>query len=155
MLFRSININDYNDQIHFNNQMQDLVQLANRIDREHEKFSLLTVNFLCYGESKEEMEKAKKELKATLSAYGLNGADLMFEQERSLKMCLPTMYSDLEKQYGLSIPMMTTASTFPFIFQNLQDDGDAIMLGNDSLGGLLFFDLWKRSNKRKDRKSVV
>lgn len=55
-----ININDYNDQIHFNNQMQDLVELANRIDREHEKFSLLTVNFLCYGESKEEMEKSKK-----------------------------------------------------------------------------------------------
>ena len=152
---KMININDYNDQIHFNNQMQDLVELANRIDREHEKFSLLTVNFLCYGESKEEMEKAKKELKATLSAYGLNGADLMFEQERSLKMCLPNMYSDLEKQYGLSIPMMTTASTFPCIFQNLQDDGDAIMLGNDSLGGLLFFDLWKRSNKRNNSNAVI
>lgn len=152
---KMININDYNDQIHFNNQMQDLVELANRIDREHEKFSLLTVNFLCYGETKEEMEKARKELKATLSAYGLNGADLMFEQERSLKMCLPTMYSDLEKQYGLSIPMMTTASTFPFIFQNLQDDGDAIMLGNDSLGGLLFFDLWKRSNKRNNSNAVI
>lgn len=152
---KMININDYNDQILFNNQMQDFVELVNRIDREHEKFSLLTVNFLCYGETKEEMEKTKKELKSTLSAYGLGGADLMFEQERSLKMCLPTMYSDLEKQYGLPIPMMTTASSFPFIFQNLQDDGDAIMLDNDALGGLLFFDLWKRTNKRNNSNAVI
>ncbi len=152
---KMLNINDYNDQILFNNQMQDFVELVNRIDREHEKFSILTVNFLCYGETKEEMEKTKKELKSTLSAYGLGGADLMFEQERSLKMCLPTMYSDLEKQYGLPIPMMTTASSFPFIFQNLQDDGDAIMLGNDALGGLLFFDLWKRTNKRNNSNAVI
>lgn len=152
---KMINVNDYNDQILFNNQMQDFVELVNRIDREHEKFSLLTVNFLCYGETKEEMEKTKKELKSTLSAYGLGGADLMFEQERSLKMCLPTMYNDLEKQYGLPIPMMTTASSFPFIFQNLQDDGDAIMLGNDALGGLLFFDLWKRTSKRNNSNAVI
>lgn len=152
---KMININDYNDQILFNNQMQDLVELVNRIDREHERFSLLTVNFLCYGETKESMEKAKKELKATLSAYGLGGADLMFEQERSLKMCLPTMYCDLEKQYGLPIPMMTVASSFPFVFQNLQDDGDAIMLGNDALGGLIFFDLWKRTNKRNNSNAVI
>lgn len=152
---KMININDYNDQILFNNQMQDLVELVNRIDREHERFSLLTVNFLCYGETKESMEKAKKELKATLSAYGLGGADLIFEQERSLKMCLPTMYCDLEKQYGLPIPMMTVASSFPFIFQNLQDDGDAIMLGNDALGGLIFFDLWKRTNKRNNSNAVI
>lgn len=152
---KMININDYNDQILFNNQMQDLVELVNRIDREHERFSLLTVNFLCYGETKESMEKAKKELKSTLSAYGLGGADLMFEQERSLKMCLPTMYCDLEKQYGLPIPMMTVASSFPFIFQNLQDDGDAIMLGNDALGGLIFFDLWKRTNKRNNSNAVI
>lgn len=152
---KMINVNDYNDQILFNNQMQDFVELVNRIEREHEKFSILTVNFLCYGETKEEMEKTKKELKSTLSAYGLGGADLMFEQERSLKMCLPTMYSDLEKQYGLPIPMMTTASSFPFIFQNLQDDGDSIMLGNDALGGLLFFDLWKRSSKRNNSNAVI
>lgn len=152
---KMININDYNDQILFNNQMQDFVELVNRIDREHEKFSLLTVNFLCYGETKEELEKTKKELKSTLSAYGLGGADLMFEQERSLKMCLPTMYNDLEKEFGLPIPMMTTASSFPFIFQNLQDDGDAIMLGNDALGGLLFFDLWKRTNKRNNSNAVI
>lgn len=152
---KMININDYNDQILFNNQMQDFTELVNRIDREHERFSMLTVNFLCYGETKEEMDKAKKELKSTLSAYGLGGADLMFEQERSLKMCLPTMYSELEKQYGLPIPMMTTASSFPFIFQNLQDDGDAIMLGNDALGGLLFFDLWKRSSKRNNSNAVI
>lgn len=152
---KMININDYNDQIILNNQMQDYVELVNRIDREHEKFSLLTVNFLCYGETREQLEKTKKELKVTLSAYGLGGSDLMFEQERAFKMCLPIMYNELEKNFGLPMPMMTVASSFPFIFQNLQDDGDSIMLGNDALGSLLFFDLWKRTNKRNNSNAVI
>ena len=152
---KMININDYNDQILYNNQMDDLTELVNRIDREHEKISTLTVNFLCYGETKEELDKTKKELKSTLSAYGLGSTDLMFEQERSLKMCLPTMYTDLEKQFGLNMPMLTIASTFPFIYQNLQDDGDSIMLGYNKLGSMLFFDLWKRTNKRTNSNAVI
>lgn len=150
-----INVNDYNDQILLNNQLQDYVELVNRIDREHEKFSLLTVNFFCYGESQEELEKTKKELKNRLTAYGMAGADLMFDQERSLKMYLPTMYRELEKDFGLPIPMLTTSATFPFIFQTLQDDGDAMMLGTASLGSLLFFDLWKRTNKRNNSNAVI
>lgn len=152
---KMINVSDYNDQILLNNQMQDYVELVNRIDREHEKFCLLTVNFLCYGETKEELEKTKKELKATLSSYGLGGSELMFEQEKSLKMCLPTMFNELEKSYGLPIPMLTLASSFPFIFQNLQDDGDAIVLGNDSLGSLVLFDAFKRTNKRNNSNAVI
>lgn len=152
---KMINVSDYNDQILLNNQLEDFTELVNRIDRDHEKFSLLTVNFLCYGDTKEKMEKAKKELKATLSAYGMGGSDLMFEQERSLKMCLPTMYRNLEKDFGLPIPVLTTASSFPFIFQTLQDDGDSIMLGTDSLGSLVFFDLWKRTDKRNNSNAVI
>lgn len=150
-----INVNDYNDQILLNNKLQDYTELVNRIDREHERFVMLTVNFLCYAETKEELNKVKKELKNTLSAYGLSGTDLMFEQERSFKMCLPNMYQDLEKQYGLPIPMMTLASSFPFIFQNLQDDGDSIMLGYDSLGSPLFFDIWKRDSKRNNSNALI
>lgn len=152
---KMINVSDYNDQILLNNQMQDYVELVNRIDREHEKFCLLTVNFLCYGETKEELDKTKKELKATLSSYGLGGSELMFEQERSLKMCLPTMFNELEKSYGLPIPMLTLASSFPFIFQSLHDDGDAIVLGNDSLGSLVLFDSFKRTNKRNNSNAVI
>lgn len=152
---KMINVSDYNDQILLNNQMQDYVELVNRIDREHEKFCLLTVNFLCYGETKKELDKTKKELKATLSSYGLGGSELMFEQERSLKMCLPTMFNELEKSYGLPIPMLTLASSFPFIFQSLHDDGDAIVLGNDSLGSLVLFDAFKRTNKRNNSNAVI
>ena len=152
---KMINVTDYNDQILLNNQMEDYVELVNRIDREHERFNKLTVCFLCYGESKEALNKTKKELKNTLSAYGLGSADLMFEQERSLKMCLPTMYVDLEKQFGLEVPIMATASSFPFIYQNLQDDGDSIILGSDGLGSKVFFDLWKRTNKRNNSNAVI
>lgn len=150
-----MNVSDYNDQILLHNQMDDYTELVNRIDREHERFSLITINFLCYGKTKDELEKTKKQLKVTLTAYGMDGADLMFEQERSLKMCLPTMYNDLEKDFGLPMPMLTLSASYPFVYQNLQDNGDAIMIGNDALGSLLFFDLWKRTNKRNNSNAVI
>lgn len=150
-----INIGDYNDQILYRNQMDDMVELVNRIDREHEKFSKLTVNFLCYGDTKEKMQRTMKELKSTLSAYGLDGVNLMFEQEKSYKMCMPTMYSELEKNYGLPIPMQTLASSFPFIFQNLQDEDDSMYIGYDYLGSPVLFDLWKRTNKRNNSNAVI
>lgn len=152
---KMINVSDYNDQILLNNQMDDYTELVNRIDREHEKFSKLTVCFLVYGDSKESMERSCKELKDTLTACGLYGTNLLFEQERSLKMCLPTLYTDLEKQYGIDMPMLTLASTFPFVFQNLQDGGDSLILGHDGLDSLVFFDLWKRTNKRNNSNAVV
>ena len=152
---KMINVSDYNDQVLLNNQMEDYIELVNRIDREHERFSSLTVNFLCYGETKEKLEAVKKEVKATLVSYGLSGADLMFEQERSLKMCFPNMYIDLDKQYGLTMPIMTVSSSFPFIFQNLQDDNDSLVLGRDAIGSLVFFDLWKRTSKRNNSNAVI
>ena len=150
-----INVSDYNDQILLQNQMEDYVELVNRIDREHERFNKLTVNFLCYGDSKDALDKTKKELKNTLASYSLGSADLMFEQERSLKMCLPMVYTDLEKQYGLEMPILATASSFPFIYQNLQDSGDSIILGCDGLGSKVFFDLWKRTGKRNNSNAVI
>lgn len=150
-----INVSDYNDQILLQNQMEDYVELVNRIDREHERFNKLTVNFLCYGDSKEALDKTKKELKNTLASYSLGSADLMFEQERSLKMCLPMVYTDLEKQYGLEMPILATASSFPFIYQNLQDSGGSIILGCDGLGSKVFFDLWKRTGKRNNSNAVI
>lgn len=152
---KMINVSDYNDQVLLNNQMEDYIELVNRIDREHERFSSLTVNFLCYGDTKEKLESVKKELKATLVSYGLSGADLMFEQERSLKMCFPNMYIDLDKQYGLTMPIMTLSASFPFIFQNLQDDNDSLVLGRDAIGSLVFFDLWKRTSKRNNSNAVI
>ena len=53
---KMINVSDYNDQVLLNNQMEDYIELVNRIDREHERFSSLTVNFLCYGDTKERSE---------------------------------------------------------------------------------------------------
>ncbi len=152
---KMINVSDYNDQIILNNKLDDYTDLVNRIDREHERFAKLTVCFLVYGDSKESLERNCKDLKDTLTGCGLYGTNLLFEQERGLKMCLPTLYTDLEKQYGIYMPMLTLASTFPFVFQNLQDGGDSLILGHNSLNSLVFFDLWKRTNKRNNSNAVV
>lgn len=56
-------------------------------------------------------------------------------------MYMPTMYRALEKSFGLPIPMLTMTSSFPFIYQNLQDNADSMVLEVNSLGSLVFFDL--------------
>lgn len=152
---KMINISDYNDQILFNNQLSDLVELVNRIDREHEKFSMFMINFYCYAETKEKLERVKKQLKATLNSYGIIGETLIFEQEQAYKMCLPTLEKSLEKQYGRIIPMLSIASSFPYIFQTLQDDKNSMVIGRDNMNSLVTFDLWKRTNKRNNSNAVI
>ena len=152
---KMINVSDYNDQILFNNQLSDLVELVNRIDREHERFSKVMINFFCYEDTKEKLERLKRQLKATLNSCGMVGETLIFEQEQAYKMCLPTMEKELEKQYGLIIPMQSIASSFPFVFQTLQDEKDSMVIGRDNMNSLVLFDLWKRTNKRNNSNAVV
>lgn len=152
---KMINVSDYNDQILFNNQLSDLGELVNRIDREHERFSKIMINFFCYEETKDKLERVKRQLKSTLNSCGIVGETLIFEQEQAYKMCLPTMEKSLENQYGLIIPMLSVASSFPFVFQTLQDEKNSIILGQDSMNSLVTFDLWKRTNKRNNSNAVV
>lgn len=150
-----INVSDYNDQILYNNQLSDLMELVNRIDREHERFSMFMINFFCYEETKEKLERVKRQVKATLNSYGIIGETLIFEQEQAYKMCLPTLERSLENQYGRVIPMLSIASGFPFIFQTLQDDKNSMVIGRDNMNSLVTFDLWKRTNKRNNSNAVI
>ena len=150
-----INVGDYNDQVLLQNKMQDYVDLVNKIDREHEKFSRMTIQFFCYADSFEELRNIKSVIKNTLSSYGFGATELMFEQERSFKMTLPTMYKELEDNYGLPVPISTVASAFPFVFQNLQDGQDAIHLGRDASGSLALFNIWERSSTRTNSNALI
>ena len=152
---KMINIGDHNDQILLNNQMSDYEELVNKIDRDNEKMKLVTINFFVYAETLQELNKHKKELKVSLNSINLGGVDLMFEQENGMKHFLPTLECPLEKDFGLPIPITTLAASFPFVFERLQDEGSATIIGDDVSGGLFMLDIWKRTNKRNNSNMTV
>ncbi|MDD2495325.1 MAG: DUF87 domain-containing protein, partial [Tissierellia bacterium] len=152
---KMINVNDHNDQILLNNQMSDYEELVNKIDRSNEKIVKISINFLVYANSREELEMLKKEVKNSLISVNLNGVDLIFEQENGFKMCLPLVSDNLIKDYGLPIPITTFAASFPFVYETLQDEKDSIILGEDLGGSIVSFDLWKRTNKRNNSNMTV
>lgn len=150
-----INVTDHNDQILLQNQMADYEELVNKIDRSNEKIVKIGINFLVYANSIEELTKLKEEVKNNLISVNLNGVDLMFEQEKGLKACLPLVDDSLIKDFGLPIPITTLAASFPFVYETLQDDKDSIVLGEDLGGSVVAFDLWKRTNKRNNSNMTV
>lgn len=152
---KMINVGDHNDQILLNNQMSDYEELVNKIDRDNEKMKLVTINFFVYAETLQELNKHKKELKVSLNSINLGGVDLMFEQENGMKHFLPTLECPLEKDFGLPIPITTLAASFPFVFERLQDEGAATIIGDDVSGGLFMLDIWKRTNKRNNSNMTV
>ncbi|MDD4623786.1 MAG: ATP-binding protein [Bacilli bacterium] len=150
-----INVSDHNDQLLLNNQLSDYEELVNKIDRDNERMSLVTINFFVYGNTLEELNRSKKDIKTALNSVNLGGVDLMFEQENGLKHFLPTLEKPLEKDFGLPIPITTVAASFPFVFETLQDDGNATIVGDDVSGGLFVLDIWKRTNKRNNSNMTV
>ncbi len=150
-----INVTDHNDQILLQNQMADYEELVNKIDRSNEKIVKIGINFLVYANSIEELTKLKEEVKNNLISVNLNGVDLMFEQKKGLKACLPLVDDSLIKDFGLPIPITTLAASFPFVYETLQDDKDSIVLGEDLGGSVVAFDLWKRTNKRNNSNMTV
>jgi energy-coupling factor transporter ATP-binding protein EcfA2 len=152
---KMMNVSDHADQIVLQNKLEDYEELANKIDRDNERMNLITINFFVYGETLEELSKAKKTLKVALNSANLNGVDLMFEQENGFKTFLPTMDRPLEKDFGLPVPLTTVAASFPFVFERLQDEGASTIIGDDESGGLCMLDLWKRTNKRNNSNMTI
>lgn len=150
-----INVGDHNDQLLLNNQLGDYEELVNKIDRDNEKMLMITINFLVYAETEEQLIKNKKTLKTLLNSANLAGVDLMFEQELGMKQFLPTLEVPVEKDFGLPIPLSTVAASFPFVYERLQDKGTSALIGEDVSGGLFLLDIWKRTNKRNNSNMTV
>lgn len=145
-----INTTDRNDQIVLKNQLEDYERLANQMDRENEKMLLMSVVFFVYANTQEELQKRIKEIKSALTSLNLRGSQLIFEQEQGLKTSLLTLEMPLQENFGRPMPALTVAASFPFVFESIQDEGSSIILGNDINGGLTMFDLWKRTDKRRN-----
>ncbi len=92
------------------------------------------------GDSKEDLELKKVQIKNYLDAMQLRAIPLRFEQEQVLKSIIPVFpKQEIEERIGTIMPSPTMAGMYPYIFDSIKDPGPSVLLGTDFSGGVVMF----------------
>lgn len=92
------------------------------------------------GDSKEDLELKKVQIKNYLDAMQLRAVPLRFEQEQVLKSIIPVFpKQEIEERIGTIMPSPTMAGMYPYIFDSIKDPGPSVLLGTDFSGGVVMF----------------
>ena len=118
------------------------------------------LHIMVTGNSKEDLEKRKLQVKNVLEAMELKAISLRFEQEKVLKACLPIFEKqDIEDRIGTPIPSPTLGAMYPFIFDSIKDQGLSCLLGVDFSGGIILFNQFlyqiKKENNRNNANMII
>jgi len=106
----------------------------------------VTIVFSIYADSREELERIKKNVKSTLSIRNIKTADVKLMQEMMLKISTPLFIDDggmpatIRENIGIPLPARGVAGLYPFVFET-QKDPDGFLLGSEYYnGGMICFD---------------
>lgn len=118
------------------------------------------MHIMITGDTKEELELKKVNVKNYLDAMELKAISLRFEQEKVLKSILPIFPSqDIEQRIGTPIPSVTLAAMYPFIFDSIKDPGLSTLLGVDFSGGVILFNQFlykiRKENNRNNANMII
>ena len=92
------------------------------------------------GDSKEDLDLKKIQIKNYLDAMQLRAVPLRFEQEQVLKSIIPVFpRQEIEERIGTIMPSPTMAGMYPYIFDSIKDPGPSVLLGRDFSGGVVMF----------------
>ncbi len=118
------------------------------------------LHIMITGDTKEELDNKRVNLKTYLDSMELTAIPLMFEQERVLKSMLPIFDKQIiEDRIGNIMPSPTLAAMYPFIFDSLKDDGLSTLLGVEFSGGVVLFNQFlyqiKKENNRNNANMII
>ena len=112
------------------------------------------LHLMVIGDSKEDLENKKMNVRSFLDAMGMQGIPLMFEQEKVLKSILPIFpKQDIEDRIGTPIPSPTIAAMYPFIFDSVKDVGNSTVFGVDYSGGVVLFNQFLYQVKKEHNRN--
>lgn len=118
------------------------------------------MHLMVTGDTKDDLEMKKMQVRNTLDAMGMRGVALMFEQEKVLKSIVPVFPAqDIEERIGLPIPSVTIGGMYPFVFDSIKDPGIGTILGVDQSGGIVLFNQFfyqtSRENNRNNGNMII
>ncbi len=98
------------------------------------------MHIIVTGDSKEDLDLKKVQIKNYLDAMQLRAVPLRFEQEQVLKSIIPIFpKQEVEERIGTIMPSPTMAGMYPYIFDSVKDPGPSVLLGTDFSGGVVMF----------------
>jgi len=106
------------------------------------------------GDTEDELENRKMELKTYMASLDMRAIPLMFEQEKVLKSMIPIFpKQDVEDRVGIPIPSDTIAAMYPFVFDSIKDPGLSTLLGVDFSGGVILFNQFLYQIKKEHNRN--
>ena len=118
------------------------------------------MHLLICGDTKEELDMLKMQVRNYLDAMGMRGISLMFEQEKALKSII-TIFppQDIEERVGIPLPSVTISGMYPFVFDSIKDPGNGTLLGVDASGGVVLFNQFlyqmQKENNRNNANMII
>ena len=154
------NENDRTIQERIRQDYESLEQFVQMLAATQSRIFDFQLHLLIVGDSKEDLENKKINVRSFLDAMGMQGIQLMFEQEKALKSILPIFpKQDLEERIGTPIPSPTLAAMYPFIFDSVKDIGNSTLLGVDYSGGVVLFNQFlyqiKKEHNRNNANMII
>ena len=112
------------------------------------------LHILISGDTKDELEMRKMQVRNYLDALGMRGVSLMFEQEKVIKSMIPIFpKQDIEERVGTPIPSVTISAMYPFIFDSIKDPGNSTLFGVDFSGGVILFNQFLYQIKKESNRN--
>ena len=117
-----------------------------QIVRDNDLTLNLTIIFSIYAESYEEMERIKKNVKASLNTRMFITQDLKLMQEMLLRIGNPLFLDDggipetIRENIGIPLPARGVAGLYPFVFETLKDPSGFLLGSEYYNGGIICFD---------------
>lgn len=138
------------------NSMKNSENMMKQVDQNSETIGNLSVCIMPIGDEEEKFEKSCKNLLTKAATIGARARVLPALQKEGFKQISPfyTYSKDILKITAKPVPLASFIGGFPFASSGL-NDGDGYILGNDSNGGLIILDLWKRSGDRTNSNLVI
>ena len=106
------------------------------------------------GDSREDLELKRIQIKNYLDAMQLRAVPLRFEQEQVLKSIIPVFpKQELEERIGTIMPSPTMAGMYPYIFDSIKDPGPSVLLGTDFSGGVVMFNQFLYQTRKEHNRT--
>lgn len=154
---RGYSAKNYIDLYNADKRKQELQFLFDELARMGEVIKLCDFRIFVKGKTLAEMEEKCSEIIKNLDSEGYKITTLLNEQNKEIKSLYnpySNIHSDFFTMKGLSLTTETISSGYPFNYSELLDK-EGTLMGFSDTGGVIIFDEFTKTKKRKHYNSIV
>lgn len=137
-------------------QYRDSEELIKKIDEEQQKVFNAVVVILITADDEDVLFLRVRNVQQRLAGMGMKARPPVHRQEEAFKSVGPwgILESDIYRFGHRNMPAESVAAMFPFVYSGI-NDGDGVLLGRDSTGGIVLIDIWKREGDRTNSNLTI